>query len=282
MFEANTIFGGMLTGIQIAQSVERGDIVITPYDENKINPNSYNLTLDKQLKVYRYDECLDSHKRNQTEEIRIPKSGFILQPGILYIGRTVERTFSDKYIPMINGRSSGGRLGLSVHICAGFGDIGFDGTWTLEITVVHPLKVYAGDEVAQICYFTPYGNTSYQYTGRYNKQIEATPSKFYGEKTYSVKDALEYAREKSIYKGILNFYGPVQLFNIGVYNFDDCTINKELNENETVDSDGFIYSSDTDENGNTFHEMIGRVFNIGGENHYVRRKDHKETLQSGN
>ena len=100
-------------------------------------------------------------------------------PNILYLGRTVERCKSDKFIPMINGRSSGGRLGLSIHVCAGFGDIGFNGTWTLEITVVQPLKIYPYEEVAQVCYFTPYGNTEKLYRGRYYNQEEATPSRFF-------------------------------------------------------------------------------------------------------
>lgn len=121
---------------------------------------------------------LDMKKKNNTKAFTIPEEGLILRPGILYIGRTVERTASDKYIPMINGRSSGGRLGISIHVCAGFGDIGFDGTWTLEITVVEPVKIYPNVEIAQVCYFKPYGKTNILYRGRYYKQVNATPSKF--------------------------------------------------------------------------------------------------------
>ncbi len=122
--------------------------------------------------------ALDMKKTNKTKTFKIPEEGLVLRPGILYIGRTVERTFTDKYIPMINGRSSGGRLGISIHICAGFGDIGFDGTWTLEITVVEPVRVYAGAEIAQVCYFKPYGKKDILYKGRYQKQMHATASKF--------------------------------------------------------------------------------------------------------
>lgn len=125
---------------------------------------------------------LDMHKENETIEFEIPEEGFVLQPGVLYIGRTVERTRTDKYIPMINGRSSGGRLGISIHICAGFGDIGFDGTWTLEITCVEPVRIYPNSEIAQVCFFKPYGKVKDLYRGRYYQQEDATASRFSREK----------------------------------------------------------------------------------------------------
>lgn len=188
--------GGMLTGAEIERQIKKGNIEISPYDPSCLNPNSYNLKLHPQLLVYKHQkyesECfditkltpLDMKKPNPTEEIIIPEDGFVLEPGILYIGRTEERTSTDKFIPMINGRSSGGRLGISIHICAGFGDIGFDGTWTLEITVVEPVRVYPHTEIAQVCYFTPCGKIGKLYRGRYYQQEEATASRFYKPKEY--------------------------------------------------------------------------------------------------
>lgn len=129
-----------------------------------------------------YLDPLDMHKKNETIEFQIPEEGYVLQPGVLYIGRTVERTATDRFIPMINGRSSGGRLGISIHICAGFGDIGFDGTWTLEITVVEPVRIYPNEEIAQVCFFTPAGKKAKLYRGRYYKQEDATASRFHQPK----------------------------------------------------------------------------------------------------
>lgn len=127
-------------------------------------------------------EPIDMKKPNETIEFTIPEEGYVLQPGILYIGRTVERTASDFYIPMINGRSSGGRLGISIHICAGFGDVGFDGTWTLEIACVEPVRIYPNTEIAQVCYFKPVGKIGKLYRGRYFGQQDATASRFYRPK----------------------------------------------------------------------------------------------------
>ena len=212
--------GGMLTGSEIEKQIKKGNIKIDPYDPSYINPNSYNLRLHPQLKVYkrgsrtveemvqntgidprsirdpmpyynskaivcdsflRTDDKppIDMMKDNEVIEFTIPETGYILRPGILYIGRTVERTSSEKFIPMLDGRSSGGRLGISIHICAGFGDIGFDGTWTLEITVVEPVIVYPYKEIAQVSYFKPYGSIDKLYRGRYYGQEDATSSRFF-------------------------------------------------------------------------------------------------------
>lgn len=180
---SKTIFtgAGMLTGSAIKQAVQNGLIEIDPFDEKCVNPNSYNLKLHNQLKIYDIGEngYLDSMNKNPTKDIYISDNGFMLYPNTLYIGRTVERTHSDHFIPMLNGRSSGGRLGLSIHICAGFGDIGFNGTWTLEITVIHPLIIYPNMEVAQVSFFTPAGNVEKLYNNKYQNQIDATPSKMW-------------------------------------------------------------------------------------------------------
>ena len=171
--------GGMLTGEHIKKEVKKGNIIIDPFDEKRLNPNSYNVRLHPDMYVYT-EFPLRMDRLNKYESIRIGLNGYLLEPGKLYIGRTVEETATDKYIPMIDGRSSGGRLGISVHVCAGFGDIGFKGTWTLEITVVHPLIILPYSEIAQVSFYTPYGKIGDRlYNGKYQYQKDADTSKFY-------------------------------------------------------------------------------------------------------
>ncbi len=142
-------------------------IFIDPYNENQLNPNSYNLKLHNQLLVYE-DSVLDMKKKNNVQEIKIPDEGLVLQPSKLYLGRTVEHTRTENYVPMLEGRSSIGRLGLFVHVTAGFGDVGFNGYWTLEIFCVQPLRIYSGVEICQIYYhalegdYDNYKSTKYQ------------------------------------------------------------------------------------------------------------------------
>lgn len=138
----------ILSGSKIREALGK-DIIIEPFKEAKLNSNSYNLSLGHKLLIYTGD-VLDMKLDNPTEEIVIPEEGYILQPGQLYLGKTMERTCSRKYIPTIEGRSSIARLGLFVHITAGLGEAGFDGHWTLELTCVRPLKIYSGVEICQI------------------------------------------------------------------------------------------------------------------------------------
>ena len=179
---------GKLTGTEILRQIELGHIEIDPFDRNRINPNSYNVRLAPELKTYRPRIFLDSHRDNETEDLIIPEEGLVLRPNKLYLGRTVERTYSDKFIPIIDGRSSTGRLGMFIHVTAGFGDIGFNGTWTLEIFVIHPLKIYPYDEIGQVSFEEAVGDTSYQYNGRYNNQVDVTASRFYMNKKGAFED----------------------------------------------------------------------------------------------
>jgi dCTP deaminase len=59
----------------------------------------------------------------------IPDEGLILQPGIVYLASTVEYTETMKHVPIIQGKSSLGRLGLAVHVTAGFGDVDLFNYW---------------------------------------------------------------------------------------------------------------------------------------------------------
>lgn len=143
----------ILSGKEIQQEVKKGHIKISDFDMCRLNPNSYNLRLSHELWEYEED-ILDMKKKPTPKKIIIPNEGFILMPGKLYFGRTVERTNTNKYVPMLEGRSSIGRLGLYIHVTAGFGDIGFDGFWTLELHCVQPIKIYPNVEVCQIYYHT--------------------------------------------------------------------------------------------------------------------------------
>ena len=135
-----------------------------------LNPNSYNLKLHPELLVYTGQE-LDSRKDNPTQKLVIPDSGLLLTPGELYLARTVEYTETYNLVPVIDGRSSTGRLGLAAHVTAGYGDNGFKGTWTLELFVVRPLRIYPDTAIAQIRYHTlaPGADT---YKGKYNNTVD--------------------------------------------------------------------------------------------------------------
>lgn len=167
----------ILSGKKIKEKLGT-EIIIEPYNDSQLNPNSYNLRLHNQLLVYT-NQVLDMRSPNNTQEITIPQSGLILEPGKLYLGRTVEYTKTNNLVPMIEGRSSVGRLGLFIHITAGFGDVGFNGYWTLEMFCVHPIKIYPNVEIGQIFYHTIEGEYTPYISNKYQNNAGIQPSLMY-------------------------------------------------------------------------------------------------------
>jgi dCTP deaminase len=155
------------------------DIVIEPFDETLLNPNSYNLTLHNELMVYE-ELALDMAKANRVRRIEIPSDGFVLQPNQLYLARTIERTETHNLVPQIEGRSSVGRLGLFVHVTAGFGDVGFSGHWTLEMFAIHNVRIYAGIPICQIFYHEICGEIE-EYSSKYQHNTDIQPSLLFEE-----------------------------------------------------------------------------------------------------
>ncbi|MFK7972269.1 MAG: dCTP deaminase [Bacteroidia bacterium] len=170
----------ILSDSSILAEIEKGTIIIEPFDREKLGSNSYDVHLGKHLATYT-DRALDARKHNKIEEFEIPEEGFVLEPNTLYLGVTQEYTETHAHVPFLEGKSSSGRLGIHIHATAGKGDVGFCNTWTLEITVVHPVRVYAGMPIGQLIYFELQGETlrpyntkpGAKYTTRTIKPVES-------------------------------------------------------------------------------------------------------------
>lgn len=175
----------------IIEAVKNGDIVISPFSCDNVGPNSYDVTLNSKLRIYR-NNPLDMKSENPTDVLVIPESGLVLKPNILYLGATNETATSDKYVPMFEGRSSVGRLGISTHVTAGFGDVGFGyvngeckyPTWTLEISVIEPVKVYPNVRIGQVFFLKTLTEPKVLYQGKYSLQKEAQASMLFKDKEF--------------------------------------------------------------------------------------------------
>jgi len=167
----------ILSGNEIKNELNK-NIIIKPFNENQLNPNSYNLKLADALIFYETN-LLDMKKKNSYKKIKIPEEGLILEPGKLYLGRTREYTETLNYVPMLEGRSSVGRLGLFIHVTAGFGDVGFKGYWTLEIFCVQPIRIYPEIEICQIYYHTIKGKYKNYESNKYQNSKDIKPSMLY-------------------------------------------------------------------------------------------------------
>ena len=98
----------ILSGKEIIQRKDK-DILIDPFNENQVNPNSYNLRLHNELLVYD-KPVLDMKEDNPATKIVIPEEGLVLESKKLYLGRTMEYTETQNLVPMLERRSSVGRL----------------------------------------------------------------------------------------------------------------------------------------------------------------------------
>ncbi len=165
----------ILSDKKILESIDKGEIVIQPFRRKCLGTNSYDVHLARYLAVYK-DRVLDARKHNRTEEIVIPEEGFVLQPGTLYLGVTEEYTETHATVPFLEGKSSVGRLGIDIHATAGKGDVGFCNTWTLEISCVQAVRVYAGMPIGQLIYFQVKGEIENYYNkkqnAKYNQRSE--------------------------------------------------------------------------------------------------------------
>lgn len=186
----------ILTDQRIREAVNGGSIQITPFNPEHVNPTSYDLTLGDEVAVYSdwvytgrnvyggpvegyvedgsgfsaYHRALDVRNEPDVQKFKIdPGLGWVLYPGIGYLMCTNERIHTKKFVPILDGKSSLARLFVQVHATAGFGDPGFDGQFTLEVIVQHPIRVYPGMRICQIR-FQEYEGTverPYNQTGHY-------------------------------------------------------------------------------------------------------------------
>ena len=141
----------ILTDHTITEEMNKCNIIFEPFNPANLGTNSYDLTLSNTLILYT-ERVLDVRKKNPSAPIIIPEEGIVLQPNIVYLASTIEYTQTLRHVPILMGKSSLGRLGLFVHVTAGFGDVGFAGHWTLELVCVQPVRIYAGMKIAQIVY----------------------------------------------------------------------------------------------------------------------------------
>ena len=170
-------------------------IAIAPFDTQWCGPNSVDVHLGPMLKVYDMTDCVRVpdpvsgewiaaiDPNNPPRTIDLPKvegrSQWLLRPGIGYLGSIRERVECHAIVPYFDGRSSTGRLFVSLHQTAGRGDDGWGGFLSCEITVTHAILIEPGSRLGQFTFHTLEGERD-PYHGRYADQpAEPVPSRFH-------------------------------------------------------------------------------------------------------
>lgn len=194
----------ILTGLEICKEMGEGNISVKPENPDRIQPNSVDLTLGKEVCLYTavtYIEMhgpyqpmhnslqasklirlksfvegssdlagpyLDAKKQNAVIKLGMDESGWALKPGILYLMHTEEVVHTKKFVTELTGKSSVARLGITVHVTAGHGETGFEGQYTLEVRAEHPVIIYPGMPICQVLFHTCKGDIEdYQDKGHY-------------------------------------------------------------------------------------------------------------------
>lgn len=178
----------ILTGPQIQKAVEKGDIVISPFRKRQITPNAYDFRLGDRCCIYTA-KSLDSGTQNKTRTFAIPPEGIMLEPTRIYLVNTEETMGSHRYVPIIRGRSSVGRLGIFIDVTADLIDLGSVNQWTLQLHAVQPVRVYHGMLIGQVTFWRTYGRRK-QYSGKYLHRSSPAASLSY----------LDYEKEKKTAK----------------------------------------------------------------------------------
>ena len=167
----------ILTGQEIKNRVELGQIVISPFLPQNINPNSYNFRLGHEMIVYEED-VIDPQKKSKTRSIYIEREGYVLQPRHLYLATTMELLGSEYFVPTYAARSSIARLGMFINLSASLGDIGFIGKWTIQLYAINPVRIYAGMNIGQMMFWRTQGQIIL-YKGKYQGAERAIASRIY-------------------------------------------------------------------------------------------------------
>lgn len=168
----------ILSDKTIKKYLKKGKIAIEPLeDEMQIQPSSVDMRLGNEFKVFRvvrkpYIDPKDPEDVASYMESTIvePGEAFIIHPNEFALATTNEYVkVPDDLVARVEGRSSMGRLGVTMHVTAGFIDPGFEGKITLEISNIGamPVALYPGQRVCQIVFETmttpseiPYGHPS--------------------------------------------------------------------------------------------------------------------------
>lgn len=170
----------ILTRSKILDEIERKNILIEPFREECLGLNSYDIHLSRHLLTFT-ERVLDAKTKNPMEELVIPKEGLVLTPGIFYLGVSEEYTETPKHVPFLEGITSASRLGIIINPSSGKGSIGHCNTWTIELSVLHPVRIYHGMPIAQLFFLNVDGKVDESYsnlkTAKYSsRSIKPTES----------------------------------------------------------------------------------------------------------
>lgn len=189
-------------------NAEKYPPLIEPFSESQVQPASYDVRLGNTFRIFERDDTpfIDFKKpADISKEVTLDDDQyFLLHPGEFVLGVTRETLrMPPNLVARIEGKSSVGRLGLMVHITAGFIDPGFIGPVTLEMYGVHPLplKLWPKQLIAQISFQYMAATPDRPYQGRYQNStgVEASKYEIDGKIKHTMQDCYRQLKMHPMY-----------------------------------------------------------------------------------
>lgn len=157
--------------------------LVMPFKEENLQPASIDLTLSNEFMVAtNHDiESIDLINKVNPNMKLFKTNKFILHPGEFCLGSTQEEvSLTDDIVGRVEGKSSLGRLGLFVHVTAGYIDPGFTGNITLELYNAANLPIILRPDrpICQISFEFLYEPCEKPYNGRYQGDKGVVESRY--------------------------------------------------------------------------------------------------------
>lgn len=155
----------MLTNREILNQIRNGNISISNMMDNALDkPNSCLVSIEDVLYTYDYSVIDTKEKNYYLEEltqnsisrlrrVKIPETGFLLEPHKVYLAKLRENIKTKGYIPVLNGRTSLSLLGLSIELNSGYAEENFDGNFILSIVATMPTIIYPNVPIENMTFF---------------------------------------------------------------------------------------------------------------------------------
>ncbi|KYQ91410.1 dCTP deaminase [Tieghemostelium lacteum] len=168
----------VLSREEILKAIESNDIKITPYNKEALGCASIDLTLANEFRLFTTESkeievSEDTNYQDHTIKFTLkPGETFLLKPGQTCLAITEETIeLSPKYCGLLEGRSRFARLGLFVHISAGFMNPGIKNKQVLEIfnASSNSLRLKPGTKICQFVFMELKGESQYQGRFKDNK-----------------------------------------------------------------------------------------------------------------
>lgn len=170
----------ILSDTSIRHLVKKGELGITPLEDNQIQPASVDIRLGNTFSTVKNSETVITFGY-PIEYDTVTKEAFLLQPHQFVLATTKEYfKLPNNLTAFVEGRSSVGRMGLFIQN-AGWVDPGFEGEITLELFNASdkPILLEAGKRVGQLVFAQLDEEAMNPYNGKYQKQKGATGSRIY-------------------------------------------------------------------------------------------------------